>query len=93
MKQYQDLNVKLQQENKDLEEQQNQLINEQRIFEEEREDWKRHLEQAKIEITEQNDRLALLSQQLTGTKVRNGLLAIMQLLCYHSKIWKLEVMN
>ena len=69
LKQYQELNIKLQQESKDMDEQQSQLDKEQKAFEEERENWKRHLQQAKIQITEQNDRLALLSQQLTGTKV------------------------
>jgi chromosome segregation ATPase len=68
LKLYRDLNLKLQQEMKDADDQLDQLNKDRRQFEEEREEWKRHLQQAQMEITEQNDRLALLSQQLSGTK-------------------------
>lgn len=52
-----------------MKEQQDRLNKEREIFNEEREKWQRHIEQARNDISEQNDRLTFLSQQLTGTKV------------------------
>lgn len=69
LKAYQDLNIKIQQDSKDLEEFRTELDKERDAFEKEREKWKRDLEQAKTDISEQNDRLTFLSQQLTGHKV------------------------
>lgn len=40
-------------------------------FEEERAEWKEELERSKLEIIEQNDRLTVLSERLSGTKVCN----------------------
>ncbi|XP_019862856.1 PREDICTED: centrosomal protein of 290 kDa-like [Amphimedon queenslandica] len=69
LKQYKELTIKLQQDDKDMKEQQDKLNKEREIFNEEREKWQRHIEQARNDISEQNDRLTFLSQQLTGTKV------------------------
>ena len=69
LKSYNDLTIKLQQEAKDLEDGLQELDKEREAFEEERAKWKRELDQARKEITEQNDRLTLLSQQLSGEKV------------------------
>ena len=38
-------------------------------FERERDGWKEEFEQAKQEVIEQNDRLTVLSEQLSGRKV------------------------
>ncbi len=40
-------------------------------FEEEKAEWKEILEQEKQEVIEQNDRLAVLSESLSGAKVCN----------------------
>ena len=45
---------------------------ERRAFEEERSSWQQELGVARQEVLEQNDRLTLLSQQLTGTKARTS---------------------
>lgn len=66
---YNNLNVKLQQDAKDLEDHISQLDMEKESFEKEQAEWKRDLEQARKEIMEQNDRLTFLSQQLSGEKV------------------------
>ena len=42
-----------------------------KLFEEEQSTWQTELDMARKEILEQNDRLTLLSQQLTGTKAGN----------------------
>lgn len=39
-------------------------------FEKDRDGWKEELDQARQEVIEQNDRLTVLSEQLTGRKVR-----------------------
>lgn len=70
LKSYKELNIKLGQESKDLEDQIRSLDMERESFEKEKDEWRRDLEQARKEITEQNDRLTLLSQQLSGEKVK-----------------------
>lgn len=76
LKQYKELNIKLQQDDKDMKEQQDKLDKEREEFDTERQKWQRHIEQARNDITEQNDRLTLLSQQLTGTQVIHSILQI-----------------
>ena len=76
LKQYKELNIKLQQDDKDMKEQQDKLDKEREEFDAERQKWQRHIEQARNDITEQNDRLTLLSQQLTGTQVTHSILQI-----------------
>ena len=41
------------------------------LLQQEQKKWKADLEKAKSDVVEQNDRLAVLSQQLVGTKVRS----------------------
>ena len=64
------LKRQLKHENHDLEARIKSYEQERTKFEEERAEWKGDLDQARQEIIEQNDRLAVLSQSLAGTKVR-----------------------
>ena len=66
---YNKLNIKLQQDNKDIDDHMQHLEKERDAFYKERHVWRKNLEQARKEVTEQNDRLTLLSQQLSGEKV------------------------
>lgn len=63
------LKKQLTHENHDLEARIKSYEQERAQFEEERAEWKEESERAKNEIIEQNDRLTVLSQRLTGTKV------------------------
>lgn len=69
LKAYKELNIKIQQDSKNIEEQLQSLDREGESFEREKEEWRRNLEQARKDITDQNDRLTLLSQQLSGERV------------------------
>ena len=57
-------------ENHDLEVRIKTYEQERARFEEQRAEWKEESERAKEEIIEQNDRLTVLSERLSGTKVR-----------------------
>lgn len=63
------LKKRLSHENHDLEVRIKSYEQERVKFEEERAEWREESERAKQEIVEQNDRLAVLSEKLSGTKV------------------------
>jgi septal ring factor EnvC (AmiA/AmiB activator) len=63
------LKKRLTHENYDLEARIRSYEQERTDFEEARVDWKEESERAKQDIIEQNDRLTVLSQRLSGTKV------------------------
>lgn len=63
------LKRRLTHENHDLEVRIRSYEQERTKFEEERAEWKEESERAKQDLMEQNDRLTVLSERLTGTKV------------------------
>ena len=67
-KRYDQLYDELKVEKHDIEQRAGQLDKEAKLFEKEKNEWKEKLEAAKKEISEQNDRLSLLSDRLAGTK-------------------------
>lgn len=69
MKANQETQLQLTKERKDLKDEQAKFEQLRKQFETERAEWKQELDVARNDIVEQNDRLTVLSQQLTGTKV------------------------
>jgi hypothetical protein len=67
-KRYDELYDQLEVEKLDVKHRASQLDQEVKFFEKEKSEWKEKLEAAKAEISEQNERLSLLSDRLAGTK-------------------------
>lgn len=68
-KEYSKLLLELKVEKRHFEEDKEDVQKRKRAFEKEREEWREKLEDARTEIQEQNDRLAVLADQLSGAKV------------------------
>lgn len=66
---YSKLLLELKVEKRHFEEDKEDMQKRKRAFEKEREEWREKLEDARTEIQEQNDRLAVLADQLSGAKV------------------------
>lgn len=69
VKSYENLHQALQRNQHDMEIRLKNYEEERKAFEKERSEWKEERERERQELLEQNDRLTLLSEQLTGTKM------------------------